>query len=158
MTQFGHTLDKVLSGEKTATSRIVKPGDAAHSLTTGEIFAVSRHCQTGLDRLIYALGKDYAIQPGRGQKAVGRFLVTGIERYDVRTITHERARLEGFSGVFAFLDVWTSMHDPTFHARWAGELRYGGDKVVNMLDALANRQAAKYDAWWLTFELVSEAK
>lgn len=167
MMQFGKTWEKVLSGEKVATSRIVKPQkgnslpyEVSRSHRNGTIYLVGDVVHQGAEwddiriRPRYAVGQDYAVQPGRGQKSVGRIRITGIERYDVRSITGVRANMEGFKGVFAFLDVWTAMHDPTFNARWAGELRYDSSRTVAMLDALANRQAAKYDAWFIRFELM----
>lgn len=149
---FIHTFEKVLDGSKVATSRIVKPGDMANALTTGEIFAV-----TAGSRLVYALGKDYAVQPGRGKKAVGRVRITGIDRYDVRTITGAQARAEGFRDKYQFLLLWCEMHDPAFHKNW---LLLCGEDVAEYAcpTIIRERPAALYDAWLLTFELVKGAQ
>lgn len=120
--QFGKTLDKVLSGEKTATSRIVKPGDCAITEpglnTFGDEIAGVTHISEVRrnNRTIYRVGQEVAIQPGRGQKSVGRICITALDRYDPRLITPEQVQAEGFSDVDAFLAVWCGMHDPPFAA------------------------------------------
>jgi hypothetical protein len=154
MMLFQHTVDRVLDGSKVATSRIVKPGDGIITdFASGRIDIVT----SKTNRYVYELGKDYAVQPGRGQKAVGRIRITGIERYDVRSISWSQLKAEGFKDFSAFIAVWSAMHDPTFHARWAGEMQYLSAKYDDMRRALTARQAAKYDAWYITFELLKGA-
>lgn len=157
---FQHTWEKVLSGEKTATSRIVKLCDIGQmnsiggaDMEPGEgIYAVMDH---NTSRTIYAVGQDYAVQPGHGQKAVGRIRITSIERYDVRTITEARARAEGYSDPLEFLGTWVSMHDKTYWARRSSEFVYRKDGIrSDIMYRLSQRQTGYYDAWFLTFTLL----
>jgi uncharacterized protein YhfF len=179
MTPFGKTIDKVLNGTKTATSHLVKqqrghslPYEVSRSHRDGTIYLVGDVVYQGAEwddiriRPRYAVGKDYAIQPGRGQKSVGRYRITAIERYDVRTITPEQVKAEGFGDKWEFLKVWTSMHDPSVRfidchidgaSPWISAV---DDQIIAHTDApladriIAARPAARYDAWYITFEVV----
>lgn len=178
---FIHTWEKVLSGEKTATSRIVKLGDFSATqigLPTGDLAEFNRrfapfskwdvNIHGSNSRAKWSIGVDYAVQPGRGKKAVGRIRITGIERYDVRTITAERARQEGFSDTYDFLCTWVSMHDKRIELStpaypdsdlyqlfaWAGRKNIVTHDWYEVEAFLAARPAAFYDAWFLTFELL----
>ena len=51
--------EKVLAGEKTETRRVVKDGEV--------------ECR-------YVPGRDYAVQPGRGKRAIGRIYITDVRR------------------------------------------------------------------------------
>jgi hypothetical protein len=81
--------EKVLAGEKTETRRPVKDGQA--------------ECR-------YAPGRDYAVQPGRTKRAIGRIAVADVRREKLGAITHESALREGFSKVRAFMDYWRKLH------------------------------------------------
>lgn len=85
--------EKVLSGEKTETRRIVKEGETSEA------------CR-------YVPGRDYAVQPGRRRRAIGRIAITDVRREKLGEITHEGALREGFSTVRAFLDYWRRLHGP----------------------------------------------
>lgn len=191
---YQHTWKDVLNGSKTATSRIVKLGDtdtikwtvaladytsevsfeASHIVEVKLPYRVASECEImrvmNNGRTVYLVGQDYAVQPGRGQKSVARIRITGIERYDVRTITPERAAKEGFSDTLDFLSVWCRMHDDPhmlFSDPNGSELVWAIDETLSyweetpretVMEHMLNRPAAKYDAWFLTFELASEAK
>lgn len=127
MTQFQHTLRQLLLGDKTETSRIVKPGD--YTWMCGEMPApwiVGRlpyvmqysaiHSAEHVAR--FRRGQDYAIQPDRTSKSVGRYRVEAIWRQDVRTLTHKQARNEGFLNTQQFFDVWCWMHDKEAFKRY----------------------------------------
>lgn len=185
---FQHTWQKVLSGEKTQTRRIVKdiqtvgriaPGTALEFMPIGtswdDIVAVR---QNGRD--IYALSKTYAVQPARCRPAIwispdgkaqesveylwdieyetirrdkrgwmkelgwheARIQITRIRQEDVRDISNEDVRAEGYNHVRDFLHVWCGMHDPSIeHGTW-GETK------------LMSRPANRYRAWVLQFKLV----
>lgn len=104
---FQHTSDDVLNGDKTQTRRIIKPGEyamvriyegyewqeAADADTWPFCDIVSVHTSSG--RVKWVVGKDYAVQPGRGKKAVGRIRVTRIWRERVQDITEDDAHAEG---------------------------------------------------------------
>lgn len=100
---FAHTLDKVLSGEKSQTRRIAK---LSEELYKGEEIYV---CITG-KRRIYQVGKSYAAQPNRGQKAVARVEITNIRREQIIDITEEDAWAEGFASRQDFFAVWKIIH------------------------------------------------
>lgn len=89
---------KVLAGEKTQTRRPVKW--AAGALVSVE---PPIPCQ-------YRVGRDYAVQPGRGQKAVGRIRVLEVARVCVESIDGWDAVAEGFESRAAFLDWWRGFY------------------------------------------------
>ncbi|MBZ0290671.1 MAG: hypothetical protein K8I30_23805 [Anaerolineae bacterium] len=99
---FAHTLDKVICGEKWQTRRLVKPGE---TLDSAQI-RVSNQSQ----RTVYEVGKSYAVQPNRGQKAVARILLTGLRREMVLSINDEDARAEGFPSKAEFVAAWQKIH------------------------------------------------
>ena len=88
-----------MTGEKTQTRRIVNP---YQTLTDGVL--------TSYRRTKYAVGKDYAAQPGRGKKSVARIRITGIRSEPVGDITHADAVAEGFTSIVEFLLTWRSIH------------------------------------------------
>jgi hypothetical protein len=148
---FQHTISKVLSGEKTQTRRIVKPDeillDADDIYTSGVYASIGG----GKYRNIYVVGKDYAVQPGRGKSAVARIRVTGLRREDVREISGIDIKAEGFSSYRDFMWTWISMHDKS-HARMIEQNELNTDFGVN------HRPAEFYDAWVIEFELCKEAQ
>lgn len=184
---FQHTWEKVLSGEKSQTRRLVKrcpegmriggdyvfeavaADDVVHFPEGSEIQRVStvyyRHggwltgdlCVEPDERLFrkYQIGHTYAVQPGRGQKAIARIEITRIRCEDVRTISWEDLKAEGFgfhgNAKEKFLWVWCGMHDKTVREKF----RRSFDDILTMpYDLLAERPAAFYDAWVLDFKVV----
>jgi hypothetical protein len=144
---FQHTWQKVLSGEKTQTRRIVKPGQYQRrdfDLPGAPIVQVA-HTKNGVvgtgTPVVYNVGSTYAVQPARTAKAIARIRILSIRREDVRDISADDAFREGYGGIVDFLRVWTSMHDKS--AVEFPNLRY-----------LYDRPAEHYQAWVLTFELV----
>ena len=67
---------QVLDGTKTQTRRPVKEGDEGVELQ-GSIAAVFAHRGS---KLKWQVGRTYAVQPGRGKKAVGRIRIIKIRR------------------------------------------------------------------------------
>lgn len=106
--------EKVLAGDKTQTRRL--KSDNPRSPWWRE-------------RCAYVVGREYAIQPGRGKVAIGRLLITEVREALLGDISYGDARAEGFES-------------PSHFMRYFRELN--GD-----LD---------YDAplWALTFSLVGE--
>ena len=155
---FQHTLEQVLDGRKTQTSRIVKPGDYKQVF---ERFKTRPNPDGTLEfteeekilevhrnrRLLWKVGRDYAIQPGRGKPAVGRFKLIKIRREDVRDISFWDIQREGFNQSSEFWHVWCLMHDP--QATIPSDLHVGLDWLE-----FRNRPAERYQAWVLDFELV----
>lgn len=61
--------------------------------------------------LRYGVGKTYAVQPGRGQRAVGRFALRSIGYAKAAgDISEADARAEGFASPDDFRAVWQQMH------------------------------------------------
>lgn len=178
---FIHTLDKVLSGQKTQTRRIVKSGDAelVKPIRTDRV-SFQRNLMyvaypaddvreiTGVERngrRFWNVGCDYAAQPARGKAAVARIRITAIERNkNVRMLTSQEAMYEGFDSSAEFWAVWCQMHDKEAykyicnmvswqlsHAHFIQGMM-DSPKVFEWLDA---RPRHRYDAWVLTFELVT---
>jgi hypothetical protein len=109
MTQFQHTLKALLEGRKTETSRIIK----ANQLWYPNLGVVANSNDHGWNnRTVWAIGKDYAIEPRRDVRSVGRYRVEAIWRQDVRTLTQAQVKAEGFVSMFEFMKVWVGMHDP----------------------------------------------
>ena len=151
MMLFIHTLDKVLSGEKTQTRRIVKPGDTTLNYWRNPV-KDNRYYEGSIDpigvvrrggRDLWMVTRDYAVQPGRTKPAVRRILIKSIRREDVRNISDEDVKAEGFTDKFEFMRVWISMHDREIHKQ-----QYWG------LESIKERPAEFYQAWVIEFVLV----
>lgn len=146
--QFQHTWEKVLSGEKTLTSRIVKPTEhLAHTFEYAYVWSVPTL------RPKYQVGKTYAVQPGRGKATIGHIELLAIRQYDVREITEDEARREGFTSRTHFWLVWSKMHDPKLYDRYptTGQLSLACETGV-----MASRLTERYTAWQLAFKLCAE--
>ena len=193
---FIHTWEKVLSGEKTQTRRIVKPAPAGFvrigetsvydQLDAGfiavdendEVIAVPRiltvHYQHGgwlngdvcvepdaQEQVKYEVGRKYAVQPGRGQKAVARIQITDIRREDVRDISDADVKAEGFADKKEFLLVWASMHDKAFFKDYSsfylGTAGLAEEQwYERKYQGVFSRTTHFYDAWVLEFKLVKD--
>jgi hypothetical protein len=100
---------KVLAGEKTQTRREWRESDAwLIDGDTMQTFCVSEG-EGGRER--WFVGKSYALQPGRGKRAVGRILLTEI-RYCARAadISEADARAEGFESAGQFREVYARIN------------------------------------------------
>lgn len=159
-------LAKVLAGEKTQTRRPVKPehfyGAPEGKFTPGGVYRKSKDPLTP-HGAVWHLNQDYAVCPGRGKKQVGRIRIISIRCEDVRNISVDDARAEGFEGPGEFLNAWCGFYDK--RARWefdpqrvdywinTGKRRelVGWDTVLKIISA---RPAELYQAWVIAFELV----
>jgi hypothetical protein len=165
MTTFRPELvEKIFNRKKSQTRRSVVPGDVLKT----EPLRVYRETKRATLRLHWQVGKSYAIQPGRGKPGVGHVTVTNIRFEDVRMISLDDAKAEGFETVVEFLAVWVGFYDKHIqlahvdHDRW--HLIFNGDLTVNgIVSAEAalgflkeHRPARLYEGWALTFELVDE--
>ncbi|MBL8161188.1 MAG: hypothetical protein JNJ61_04325 [Anaerolineae bacterium] len=151
-------LELILSGDKTQTRRVCKPGEQIVDDATSPDVPVAILDARG--RVKWRVGQTYALQPGRGKAGIGtRIRVKRLSLdYDVRQISGADARAEGFYTERAFLYVWTSMHDPavpdytriSLNALSQWELSYSVDNMTY----LASRPAERYRAWVIQFEVV----
>lgn len=157
---FQHTWEKVISGEKTQTRRIVKPKEFSNEWglggendeTINEVLMprtkVDKYGMT-LPRNVYLLGKTYAVQPGRGKKQIARIRLKCIRLEDVREISDEDVKAEGFKSKTAFWSVWCKMHDKD---TWDSQYELIRPDFVK--GYIAHRPTEQYQAWVLTFEVV----
>ncbi|MFN7210069.1 MAG: ASCH domain-containing protein [Aggregatilineales bacterium] len=99
---FAHTLQSVLNGTKTQTRRLVKAGE--------QLTADGVCIRTARGRRLYQVGKTYAVQPARGERAVVRIRITRLRCESVGDISAEDARAEGFASPRAFLEAWRAIH------------------------------------------------
>lgn len=151
MTQFQHTLKQLLMGQKTETSRLALPepnGTGEYDcemitfpMGTMAVSLLKKNARNWSHK--WVVGKDYAIQPSRTAKSIGRFRVLNIWRQDVRTLTAEQAEAEGFESRLAFLSCWIKMHDPRIYNQWQG--------VLLRVD---NRPNEYYSAWRMSITVL----
>jgi hypothetical protein len=100
----------VLSGRKTQTRRLVSENhtddktlaydamewpDLRCIIPPKKISAVFSGVYTGDLRIKWAVGRTYAVQPGRGKKQIARIRLTGIRQEYVQDITEADAIAEG---------------------------------------------------------------
>lgn len=147
---FQYTLDAVLDETKGQTSRIVKQGDlpgyagATIDDESAPIIAVVHN-----DRLKWQVGRTYAVQPGRGQKAVARIKMLRIRLMDVREFTLTDLSREGVGSGFEFMNLWIKMHDKPLHRFLIGrEMSW-----TDLLEWTKPQNDHHYQAWVLGFKL-----
>lgn len=141
-------IDKIREGQKTQTRRPVKSNERLLVGYQGRHFVDM--ALDGKDRRKWCVGKTYAIQPGRGKKAVGRILITKIREEDVRRICWNDALAEGFKSRIDFWLTWCEFYDPAVLREL--DIAERGDWYDSEFRQLLNgRPDAKYQAWALTF-------
>lgn len=79
---------KIVSGSKTQTRRPAKDDDKCR----------------------YEIGKSYAVQPGCGKAQVARIVIAGVRLEDLRELTFEDARREGFRTRAEFARYWLDLY------------------------------------------------
>ena len=134
---------QVLDGTKTQTRRLWREGD--YTWITPELGAVeppfvrilevSRHDSQDHHRLRWAVGRDYAVQPGRTEKSLGRIKILEIRREHLQEISEQDAIAEGVDSVASYAALWDSINTKK-GTRWADNP----------------------DVWVLTFELVEKVE
>lgn len=184
----------VMAGKKTQTRRLAKPIDQdltypvdgfpvqqvsgasiqvlpLPTAKTARITAVKRG-----ERYQWQTGKDYAVIPGMYNKSIGRIRITDIRREDVRQISEEDARAEGFNNRFEFFGVWMSLTTRKWYrytdselvdmdgerdesnrwGYWSGRRNSGWLKRsdTEAYQILHEMGLEMFDAWALTFEVV----
>ena len=111
---------KIMAGLKTQTRRPVRdnerfePADAF--VENGRIVVqppmvwADRESAGKSDRVRWYVGCTYAVQPGRGKRAIGRIRLLGIRDEWLHDISDSDARAEGFSGRDEFEQVWRALY------------------------------------------------
>lgn len=129
---------QVLDGSKTQTRRPCKGEDEEYTWCTPtmEDGLVTGHrilevCAVGAEKnyLRWAVDKTYAVQPGRGKKAVGRIRITRIRRQPLQYITPLDIMAEGIQPIRAapnrfmaevrlgdFVELWDGIYQKPY--RW----------------------------------------
>jgi hypothetical protein len=92
---------QILDGEKTKIRRPVREGDRLHSIGNFENGKpIAPDYYVGNDsRIRWKTWRVYAVQPGRGKKAVGRIRITGIRREWLDDISPEDCLAEGIQEI-----------------------------------------------------------
>ena len=154
---FQHTIDSVLAGRKSQTSRIWRDYYSVSGWRygvdgndSGVILSVSSP-----SRQLYGLQQELAVQPARGAKGVARIRILELAKRDVRDFTQADIAREGFGdGSLAdferFLSVWVSMHDKWLWRQVANKTH------VNFTGATDGLSSQFYTALVIRFELVTE--
>lgn len=93
---------RIMSGQKTQTRRLCKPGDTIYRCDGSQVV----YRASGRER--WKTGKAYAIQPGRGRPAVGQIVLTQItiDMNGAEGISEADAHAEGYASRESFLDAW----------------------------------------------------
>lgn len=157
-------IEKIVRGEKFQTRRPVKDGEVLDMPLPG----LKRVMQNG--RIKYGTGRDYAVVPGRGKPGVCwqpelqvwretgpdnrcddeskmlRICVLDIRREDVRLISLEDAKAEGFENRIGFWETWCGFYDPSV------AVNIGTAFEAQVL--LRRRPDELYQAWAYTFGVV----
>jgi hypothetical protein len=97
---------QVLEGTKTQTRRLVKSGEQLEYLLTEPNAPIGPNAvfstpTDGMDlgRTKWVIGRTYGVQPGRGQKAVGRCRIFAIRQELLQDISEEDAIAEGIKTI-----------------------------------------------------------
>jgi hypothetical protein len=101
-------IELIWSGRKTQTRRLFQDQVAT---------VVRRNRRTSTTRPFRpVVGKDYAVQPGRGKRARGRILCTGVRMEMLGVITPADIHAEGFHRLDALARYWLELHDQGYPA------------------------------------------
>lgn len=102
---FQYTFTTVLKGQKTQTRRLMKEGDVAVQDDLNQIQAVHGH-----GREKWRVGKTYAVQTGRGHKAIASIRLKAIDAQKASDISKQEAMKEGYQTREEFLESWKMIH------------------------------------------------
>lgn len=153
---FIHTLDKVLSGAKTQSSRIWKddyffPSDY-YDREIRNVVLSRKAWDAGKVRHLYRIGQVLSVQPQRGARDVAKIRITQLAKRDVRDFTDEDIQREGFTSADDFYKIWYGMHFPAY-------VKLLAEGYVNYDFWVESRKAMipeKNTALVLNFELVKD--
>jgi hypothetical protein len=115
------TFEKVKGLCKFVTRRPIKKEDEFEH-EKGKILRVIRG-----GRLLWEVGKDYAVQPGRGKEGEGRMRILHLEvDPNPGNLSYLEAILEGFEHPDQFREVWKAMYgeEALRHPAWRIRFAY----------------------------------
>lgn len=161
---------QVFEGTKTQTRRLVKTGEQCRDGITVSKHWISQFTfmpPAGADLLCWTfrnpkwqVGRTYTVQPGRGEKSVGRILVTEIRRERVQDISREDAFAEG---------VGNPDYDDEISGACLGGIAGGCGACANcepvwwysrLWDSIHEKPGTRWaddpEVWVLTFEVAKE--
>ncbi len=95
---------------KIHTRRIIKPGQKLVQHVGDDGFDLPVVISQAGKRLHYS-GQRVAVQPGHSMKGDGKIYILDIQQQDVRNITNNDARAEGFYHALDFLIWWVGIND-----------------------------------------------
>jgi uncharacterized protein YhfF len=104
-------VEKILTGKKTMTRRPVKAGENVCLRSARSPRAPRYVPEAGQ----YVVGREYAVQKGRGGHEVARIKITGVRIERLGDITHDDAVAEGFKRTTDFFDYWERTHRRVDH-------------------------------------------
>jgi hypothetical protein len=87
--------EAVMAGEKTETRRVANDNPRS---------------PWWRERCGFSIGRDYAVQPGRGKIQIGRARILYTSRGPLRKLTASQAAAEGFASVADFEAIWEQLH------------------------------------------------
>ena len=116
-------IEQVLSGEKTQTRRVAKPGEAFVQFMewdSREGEYIEGYCVADeTSRRKWVCGRTYAIQAKRGASGIGkRIKIKDIYCESLHDITEANAIAEGVASVEEYRELWDSINGKT-KDRWA---------------------------------------
>ncbi len=155
---FQHSLNAVLNGSKSQTSRIWKP-DYVFSWSDYEepnqIVLSQKAWDAGKIRQLYRVGQVFSVQPNRGQKGVARIRILELAKRDVRTFDYTDIVREGFGASDSpytwFFNTWISMHDVSLSKEIANKTH------VSVIEAIKGRPLEFYQALAIQFVLIDKS-
>jgi hypothetical protein len=123
---FQHTINDVLSGAKTQTSRIWKddyffPSDYCDKTVYSTLLSRKAWGNNKVRRL-YHVGQILSAQPNRGAKGVAKIRILELAKRDVRDFTDEDIAREGFVDRLDFFITWMYMHSKPYLKLLANEM------------------------------------
>lgn len=98
---FQYTYQLILDDKKTETRRQINPGE--------KLLDNPKRVEVN-GRVKWQVGRTYAIQPGRSQKAVGRIRITDIKKQPLGHMRTEDALAEGYPSLDDFRQTWLQIH------------------------------------------------
>jgi len=106
-------------------------------------------------RCLYARDRLYPLSTGYGEPVLGHVKLICIYRQDVRDITGEDAKAEGYRDKYDFLTTWVQEHDAEMTSdMW--QASHMPEAVNHCPVFLGGRPYELYSAWVLVFKLAEK--